>query len=153
MSYYTLTQKQYPSIEGDESVNLSRLETFYKKNVSDEKDDYPYYIVLVGSSSTLRFADPAERDQAMEDLIEETKNMNNTVTSDIKNFVKEHRQIIYWVVLALIVDHVFLNGQLRSKIKNIIQSLLNKAETSITGKTEPEGELEPVRINENTTKN
>jgi hypothetical protein len=134
MSYYTLTQKQYPSIEGDESVNLSQLETFYKKNVSDEKDDHPYYIVLVGSSSTLKFADPAERDRAMEDLIEETKNMNNTVTSDIKNFVKEHRQIIYWVVLALIVDHLFLNGQLRSKIKNIIQGLLNKAEASITGK-------------------
>jgi hypothetical protein len=134
MSYYTLTQKQYPSIEGDESVNLSQLETFYKKNVLDEKDDHPYYIVLVGSSSTLKFSDPADRDRAMEDLIEETKNMNNTVTSDIKNFVKEHRQIIYWVVLALIVDHVFLNGQLRSKIKNIIQGLLNKAEASITGK-------------------
>jgi hypothetical protein len=134
MSYYTLTQKQYPSIEGDESVNLSQLETFYKKNVSDEKDDHPYYIVLVGSTSILKFADPAERDRAMEDLIEETKNMNNTVTSDIKNFIKEHRQIVYWVVLALIVDHVFLNGQLRSKIKNIIQGLLNKAEASITGK-------------------
>jgi len=134
MSYYTLTQKQYPSIEGDESVNLSQLETFYKKNVSDEKDGNPYYIVLVGSTSILKFSDPVDRDQAMEDLIEETKNMNNTVTSDIKNFVKEHRQIIYWVVLALIVDHVFLNGQLRSKIKNIIQGLLNKAEASITGK-------------------
>jgi hypothetical protein len=139
MSYYTLTQKQYPSIEGDESVNLSQLETFYKKNVSDEKDedekdDNPYYIVLVGSTSILKFSDPVDRDRAMEDLIEETKNMNNTVTSDIKNFVKEHRQIIYWVVLALIVDHVFLNGQLRSKIKNIIQGLLNKAEASITGK-------------------
>ena len=134
MSYYTLTQKQYPSIEGDESVNLSQLETFYKKNVSDEKDDHPYYIVLVGSSSTLKFSDPADRDRAMEDLIEETKNMNNTVTSDIKNFIKEHRQIVYWVVLALIVDHLFLNGQLRSKIKNIIQGLLNKAEASITGK-------------------
>ncbi len=134
MSYYTLTQKQYPSIEGDESVNLSQLETFYKKNVSDEKDDHPYYIVLVGSTSILKFSDPVDRDRAMEDLIEETKNMNNTVTSDIKNFVKEHRQIIYWVVLALIVDHVFLNGQLRSKIKNIIQGLLNKAEASITGK-------------------
>lgn len=134
MSYYTLTQKQYPSIEGDESVNLSQLETFYKKNVSDEKDDHPYYIVLVGSTSILKFSDPAERDRAMEDLIEETKNMNNTVTSDIKNFIKEHRQIVYWVVLALIVDHLFLNGQLRSKIKNIIQGLLNKAEASITGK-------------------
>jgi hypothetical protein len=134
MSYYTLTQKQYPSIEGDESVNLSQLETFYKKNVSDEKDGNPYYIVLVGSTSILKFSDPVDRDRAMEDLIEETKNMNNTVTSDIKNFVKEHRQIIYWVVLALIVDHVFLNGQLRSKIKNIIQGLLNKAEASITGK-------------------
>jgi hypothetical protein len=134
MSYYTLTKQQYPSIEGDESVNLSQLETFYKKNVSDEKDDHPYYIVLVGSTSTLKFSDPADRDRAMNDLIEETKNMNNTVTSDIKNFVKEHRQIIYWVVLALIVDHVFLNGQLRVKIKNIIQSLLNKAEASVTGK-------------------
>ena len=134
MSYYTLTQKQYPSIEGDESVNLSQLETFYKKNVSDEKDGNPYYIVLVGSTSILKFSDPAERDRAMEDLIEETKNMNNTVTSDIKNFIKEHRQIVYWVVLALIVDHLFLNGQLRSKIKNIIQGLLNKAEASITGK-------------------
>lgn len=134
MSYYTLTQKQYPSIEGDESVNLSQLETFYKKNVSDEKDDNPYYIVLVGSTSILKFSDPVDRDRAMEDLIEETKNMNNTVTSDIKNFIKEHRQIVYWVVLALIVDHVFLNGQLRSKIKNIIQGLLNKAEASITGK-------------------
>ena len=134
MSYYTLTQKQYPSIEGDESVNLSQLETFYKKNVSDEKDDHPYYIVLVGSTSILKFSDPVDRDRAMEDLIEETKNMNNTVTSDIKNFIKEHRQIVYWVVLALIVDHVFLNGQLRSKIKNIIQGLLNKAEASITGK-------------------
>jgi hypothetical protein len=134
MSYYTLTKKQYPSIEGDETVNLARVATFFKKNESPEKDDLPYHISLCGTSSVLKFSDPVDRDQAMEDLVEATKNMNNTVTSDIKNFIKEHRQIIYWVVLALIVDHVFLNGQLRAKIKNIIQSLLNKAEASVTGK-------------------
>lgn len=143
MSYYTLTIKQYPSTEGDESVNLSNVDTFFKKNESPEKTRYPYQIVLCGTDSTLRFSDPADRDQAMEDLIKATKSMNNTVTSDVKNFIKEHRQIIYWVVLALIVDHLFLNGQLTTKIKNIIQTLLNKAEASITGKPVA---VEPVAV-------
>ena len=133
--FFTLTPEQYPSIEGIESVNLKKVDTFFKKNAAPDKDpEHPYQIVLLGTESCLRFADRADRDQAMQDLINATNNMNNTVTSDIKNFIKEHRQIIYWVVLALIVDHVFLNGQLTTKIKNIIQGLLNKAEASITGK-------------------
>jgi hypothetical protein len=133
--YFTLTPQTYPSIEGVEAVNLRLVETFFKKNISTEKkEEYPYQIVLLGTDSVLNFADPVDRDRAMDDMINATNNMNNTVTSDIKSFIKEHRQIIYWVVLALIIDHVFLNGQLTTKIKNIIQSLLNKAEASITGK-------------------
>lgn len=135
MNYFTVTQNKYPSVNGDESVNLDNVDTFYKKYES--KDQYPYQIALMGTNSTLHFSNNEDRDRCFDDLINAAKNnnMNNTVTNDIKNFIKEHRQIIYWVVLALIVDHVFLNGQLTTKIKNIIQSLLNKAEASIAGKS------------------
>ena len=136
MNYFTLTTKQYPSIQGDESINLDNVDTFFKRH--KQGDAYPYQISLLGTDSTLFFTDQEERNRAFDDLINAANNkntiMNNTVTNDIKNFIKEHRQIIYWVVLALIVDHVFLNGQLTTKIKNIIHSLLNKAESSITGK-------------------
>jgi len=136
MNYFTLTTKQYPSLQGDESINLDNVDTFFKRH--KQGDAYPYQISLLGTDSTLFFTDQEERNRAFDDLINAANNkntiMNNTVTNDIKNFIKEHRQIIYWVVLALIVDHIFLNGQLTTKIKNIMQTLLNKAESSITGK-------------------
>ena len=145
MNYFEVTQDKYPSLCGDEVVNLSAVSSFYGKDFPNT--DYPYRIHLVcgGGASHLSFKNVEERNAAFKDLTNATKNtslMNNntvnstvsTVTADVKNFIKENRQIVYWLVLALITDHLFLNGQLTTKIKNIMQTLLNKAEEAITGK-------------------
>jgi len=59
------------------------------------------------------------------------KNLGN----DIKNFISEHRQPIYYLALTLFIDHFFLNGQLTDKIKKLSQKLLDKIENSISGES------------------
>ena len=58
-----------------------------------------------------------------------------TILDDIKAFIIEHRNIIYFVVILLLVDRFLLGGKLTDRIKNIAENLLSVVEKKIEGKT------------------
>ena len=55
---------------------------------------------------------------------------------DLKTFIKEHRNIIYIVLLVLIVDRFFLNGKLTERIKGMIEKMLGGIEKKLDAHTE-----------------
>jgi len=60
------------------------------------------------------------------------------IVDDIKAIVKEHRGLIYGLVFILLIDHFFLNGSLKDKVKDILHKLLGKAETAFNTPKTPE---------------
>lgn len=54
-----------------------------------------------------------------------------TMIDDIKAFIKEHRSIIYFVLVLLIIDRFLLGGKLTDRIKNMAERLLGVVEKKI----------------------
>jgi hypothetical protein len=125
--YTTIPKRILLSKESKLSIWVS-VETFFKEHFNRKKRNIRIKL-FCRTDSVLNFPDPVDRDwQWMTWLIKKINNMNNTVTSDIKSFIKEHRQIIIGLYFNLLLTTYFWNGQLTTKI-NIIQSLLNKTES------------------------
>jgi hypothetical protein len=55
----------------------------------------------------------------------------NTVVSDIKSFVREHRSIVYSIVIILLVDHFFLDNKLTGRVKGMVEKLLGVVEKKV----------------------
>jgi len=51
--------------------------------------------------------------------------------SDMKEFVSENKQVIFWIALIALFDHSFLKGSLRTKIQSLIEKLLGGVEKRI----------------------
>lgn len=60
-----------------------------------------------------------------------------TIVSDIKNFIKEHRAMIYGSVVILLIDHFFLGGKLKEKVRSMAEKLLGSVEKRIDAAGEP----------------
>ena len=56
----------------------------------------------------------------------------STITSDIKGFISQHRNVIYSVVLILLVDHFFLGGKLKERVKGMVEKLLGTVEKKVS---------------------
>lgn len=62
-----------------------------------------------------------------------------TMIDDIKAFIKEHRGIIYFVVILLIIDRFFLDGKMTHKIRAMAEKFFTVVEKKLdkaTGETE-----------------
>lgn len=57
--------------------------------------------------------------------------MFSEVASDIKTFLIEHRSIIYFVALALIVDHLFFKDAFRHRLQGMADRIVAKVEAKI----------------------
>jgi hypothetical protein len=57
--------------------------------------------------------------------------MLKEVAGDLREFVKQHRSVIYTVALVALVDHFCFNGALRGRIKTLLENMLSKAEAKI----------------------
>ena len=53
------------------------------------------------------------------------------IITDIREFIKENRNVIYWVIAVLLLDHFIFEGKFREKIKNVVEGCLNKVEKQI----------------------
>ena len=58
----------------------------------------------------------------------------NDIMKDIKGFVSENRQIIYWMALIFLADHFFFNGAFRERLKGLAEKMLGKVEKQIEAK-------------------
>src|SRR5258708_7725821 len=45
------------------------------------------------------------------------KTLFQEITTDVKSFIKEHRGIIYFVAVALIVDHFIFKGAFKARLQ------------------------------------
>lgn len=55
----------------------------------------------------------------------------NTVFSDIKSFISQHRGLIYGLAIVLLVDHFFLGNKLTARIKATVEKMLGYVENKV----------------------
>jgi hypothetical protein len=60
-----------------------------------------------------------------------------TIIDDIKSFISEHRKIIYFVVILLIIDRFFLKRALENRIRTLAEKLLGTVEDKLHNLTKP----------------
>ena len=51
-----------------------------------------------------------------------------TKGSGMKEYLKEHKDLIYTIAILAVLDHIFLGGALKDKIRQIIENLLSGKE-------------------------
>lgn len=67
--------------------------------------------------------------------IQPTKTKERTVFQEIKNdvssFIKEHRGVIYFIALALLIDHFIFKGVFKARLQAMLESLIGKVEAKV----------------------
>lgn len=58
-------------------------------------------------------------------------NMLSEVAKDMRGFVKEHKSMIYWVLVLFMLDHFFFQGSFKAKLKSMMDNLVGKIESKI----------------------
>lgn len=49
----------------------------------------------------------------------------------VREYLNKHRDIVFTLVIALLVDHFVLNGALRQRIQKVIEAALNRVEKAL----------------------
>ena len=57
--------------------------------------------------------------------------MFSAIADDIKKFVLEYRGILYFLALALIVDHLLFKDVFRERLTSIIDKIVAKVEEKV----------------------
>ena len=94
---------------------------------------YSGYTTITGQAigSTGYWTDSNSRCNYFESTPPKPKSLMNTVISDIKSFIKEHRSIVYSIVIILLVDHFFLDNKLTGRVKAMVEKLLGIVEKKV----------------------
>lgn len=58
-------------------------------------------------------------------------NMLKEVTQDVRQFVKDNRNVVYTVVLIFLADHFLFKGVFLERLKAMAEKLLKKAEDKV----------------------
>ena len=66
------------------------------------------------------------------------KSLMKTIIDDIKAFIAEHRQIIYFVVILIVIDRFLLGRRLETRIKAMAEKLLGTVEAKLDRATATE---------------
>lgn len=54
------------------------------------------------------------------------------VARDVKSFVLEHRSILYFLAIALVVDHLLFKDAFRHRLQSIVDKIITKVEDKVT---------------------
>lgn len=57
--------------------------------------------------------------------------MFSEIAKDIKTFILEHRYIIYFIALALLVDHLLFKDVFRVRLQAIVEGIIKKVENKV----------------------
>jgi hypothetical protein len=71
------------------------------------------------------------------------KGIMKTIVDDMKAFIAEHRKIIYFVVILLLIDRFFLKRALENRIKKMAEGLLGTVENKLHQLTNPPVNVTP----------
>ena len=70
-------------------------------------------------------------------LSQPRKGIMKTILDDMKAFITEHRKVIYFVVILLIIDRFFLRRAMENRLKALAEKLLGKVEDKLHSLTTP----------------
>lgn len=59
------------------------------------------------------------------------KSMFSEIATDIKSFIGEHRGVIYFVLITLVIDHFFFRGAFKARLHSMIDRMVTKVEEKI----------------------
>lgn len=89
-----------------------------------------YRVCFNGSDFILEFETQDECFDAIKKLNGESKLIKEPL-NDLKQFVQEHKNTIYIISFALLLDHFVFNGAFRARLKSMVDSMLSKVEKSL----------------------
>lgn len=84
-----------------------------------------------GDAKSFTCANATEANEVFINLTTRKSNMFKNILNDVRQFIEQHRSVIYWLALAFLVDHFFLNGKFREKLHGLVDKLLNKIEKQV----------------------
>jgi len=54
------------------------------------------------------------------------------IARDVKSFVLEHRSTLYFLAIALIVDHLLFKDAFRHRLQSIVDKIITKVEDKVS---------------------
>lgn len=57
------------------------------------------------------------------------------IIADVKGFVHDNRNIIYWLAVAFLVDHLFFGGAFRARLNALVEKMIGRVERQLEAKT------------------
>ena len=71
-------------------------------------------------------------------LIEQAKkghsNMLKDITTDMKAFMHDNRNVLYWLAVAFLADHFFFGGAFRARLNSLVEKMIGRVEKQIEAK-------------------
>lgn len=61
-------------------------------------------------------------------------NKMKDMLADVKGFIHDNRNILYWLALAFLVDHFFLGGTFRQRLNALVEKMIGRVEKQIEAK-------------------
>lgn len=59
------------------------------------------------------------------------ENIMKDMLSEVKQFFKDNRQVVGYIVMALLLDHFVFGGAMRERLKELVSKMLGKVEKSL----------------------
>lgn len=102
-------------------------------------DGYEHRIMTPMGVEVSKFGRDGKRIDETKIVIKKESYMKE-ILADARNFIKEHRTVIYTVALVVLVDHFVFKGQFREKLKDLVGKFLKKAEDQLHIGTKTDGQ-------------
>jgi hypothetical protein len=60
------------------------------------------------------------------------KTLFQEIKNDVTGFIREHRGVIYFIALALLIDHFIFKGVFKTRLQAMLESLIAKVENKVS---------------------
>lgn len=67
----------------------------------------------------------------LETVLIKEKNMVKELVTDVREFVKDNRSVVYTIAIIVLADQFLFKGAFRERLKAIVEKLLCKAEAKV----------------------
>lgn len=101
--------------------------------ISDYGPNSVYLKIGEGNNTLYSSYENAKR-AAEEHFFKRGNNGMKDIWQDIKGFLHDNRNIVYWIALAFLVDHFFLNGAFRARLNALVEKMIGRVEKQIEAK-------------------
>lgn len=99
-----------------------------------KNQDHGEVTVIIGDTNTRCRNLEAAKQFIADKFLARRSAMLKDVGADVKGFLHDNRQIIYWMALIFLLDHFFFQGAFRDRLKGLAERMIGKVEKQIEAK-------------------